>query len=339
MMERVTRLKQLNRHLECELMRFYPLPEGFNSLVGQDRRFRDALALAARVAARDTTVLIRGESGTGKDLVARAIHAASHRSKGPFVRVNCAAIPENLLESEMFGYEGGAFTGARREGKPGKFELAEGGTIFLDEIGDVSPAIQAKLLRVLQEREFERLGGTKTIHADVRIIAATNRDLEALMREGKFREDLYYRINVISIYLPPLRERNEDIWLLVDHILRRHESTGGRTWKLSTECMDLFQRYRWPGNVRELENVLEYAVTLAGDTEVIALEHLPEYLRRLYPGTGRAKTKQAKERDMLLKALEAAGNNRSRAMKLLGISRRTFYKKLKKYGLMDRPIG
>jgi len=294
-----------------------------------------------QVAPSDATVLIRGESGTGKELIARAIHFNSARAAGPLVTLNCAALPEQLLESELFGHEKGAFTGAVAQRK-GRFELADGGSIFLDEIGDLSPALQVKLLRVLQERQFERLGGTRTLKVDVRILAATHRDLEQAMRDGTFREDLYYRLNVVTIQIPPLRERREDIPVFLDHFLRkfvqknRREVTG-----LTAAARDALLRYDYPGNVRELENIVERAVLLCR-SQVIDLEDLPVALR---PGErGPVESEARRLPDLLASiewqairaALERHGGVQTQAAAELGISERVLRYKMKKYGLEGR---
>lgn len=249
-----------------EVMRYSSQPSDtldLSGLVGNSEPMQEVYRMIQKVAASNATVLIRGESGTGKELVAKAIHRNSSRAKGPFIAVSCAALPETLLESELFGHEKNAFTGATAS-RQGRFELAHRGTLFLDEIGEVSPAIQVKLLRVLQEHEFERLGGTKTIKVDVRLITATNKDLKKMVEQNAFREDLYYRLHVIEIYLPPLRERRDDIPLLVEHFLRRYnEENGRRLQAVTPEAMELLTRYHWPGNVRELENTIERAVVLA----------------------------------------------------------------------------
>ncbi len=288
-----------------------------------------------------STVLIRGESGTGKELFAQAIHMASPRRNGPFIKVNCAAVPDQLLESEFFGYAPGAFTGARKGGKPGHFELADGGTIFLDEIGDMSPGLQAKLLRVLQDREFDRVGGTSPVRVDVRVVAATNRNLEEMVSAGEFRADLYYRLNVITLNIPPLRERPEDIIPLVHHFLRKYNSyLGTGITDADPDVLAVFKHYHWPGNVRELENVVERAVNFAtGDT--ICLRDLPLYLRRgkvrrdeksTVKDTFRSRMGEA-EREIIRAALNEAGGNKTKAARILGISRSRLYEKLKKLGL------
>ncbi|MGC8785532.1 MAG: sigma-54-dependent transcriptional regulator [Armatimonadota bacterium] len=250
-------------------------------IVGTSEAMQKVYEMIGKVAASNATVLIRGESGTGKELVAKAIHRNSNRANGPFIAVSCAALPETLLESELFGHEKNAFTGATSQ-KPGRFELAHKGTLFLDEIAEITPAIQVKLLRVLQEHEFERLGGTKPIKVDVRLVAATNKDLEKMVQEKTFRDDLYYRLHVIEIYLPPLRERREDIPLLVEHFLKQYNRENGKQLKsVAPEAMDILMNYRWPGNVRELENAIERAVVLADiDAERLTPDLLPESITK-----------------------------------------------------------
>ncbi|MGQ9825245.1 MAG: sigma-54 interaction domain-containing protein [Desulfotomaculales bacterium] len=321
------------------------LPESFNVLIGRHPNFVQALKLAARVAPSETTVLIQGESGVGKELLARAIHQASRRRDNPFVTVNCAALPETLFESELFGYAGGAFTGARGCGKQGKFHLADGGTLFLDEVGEIPLSLQAKLLRVLQEGEVDRLGSVKPEKVNIRIIAATNADLEAMVAKGAFRQDLFYRLNVICIRLPALREHPEDIPLIAQAFLAEINRKSGRSMVFSREVMDLFASYHWPGNVRELQNAIHHA-SLVSTEEVIGVASLPSYLlerlkREASDLGSRAAAERAlrlyregAEQEALREALRLANNNRSHAMDLLKISRRTFYKKLKKYDLL-----
>ena len=312
-----------------------------DSIIGSGEKIQWLKALALRAAKGNSTVLITGESGTGKELFAQATHYASSRRHGPFIKINCASIPENLLESELFGYEEGAFTGARKGGKPGKFELANGGTIFLDEIGDMSMPMQAKLLRVLQEREIERVGGTKTSPVDVRVIAATNQDLEAMMNRGSFRQDLFYRLNIIALHIPPLRERREDLPELCEALLRKiNRNLQFDVDGVSKEALTMLMDYDWPGNVRELENVLERSVNLMDDIGEIQTEHLPPTMKRAI-NKGEAMSQEKKqelagimedaEKQAIYKALEAAGGNRSQAAKLLGIHRSGFYQKLTKY--------
>jgi DNA-binding NtrC family response regulator len=253
------RLKEENLRLRQQLRSTFD----FRGIVGKSGAMQEVYRTIERVANSRATVLIRGESGTGKELVAKAIHYSGNRAKGPFIAVSCAALPETLLESELFGHEKNAFTGATSQ-KPGRFELAHKGTLFLDEIAEVPPPIQVKLLRVIQEREFERLGGTKTIKVDVRLIAATNKDLEEMVKQGTFREDLYYRLQVIQVYMPPLRERKDDIPLLVDYFLNRYNEENDKHLQAATaETMEILMKYHWPGNVRELENAIERAVVLA----------------------------------------------------------------------------
>jgi transcriptional regulator with GAF, ATPase, and Fis domain len=315
--------------------------EGFHRCVGESKSWKEVLKQATRVSATDTTVLLTGESGTGKEVVARFIHRGSPRAKGPLVAVNCAALPENLLESELFGYERGAFSGALNA-KPGRIEQAARGVLFLDEIGEMSLSIQAKLLRVLQEREFQRLGGTKTLTADVRVIAATNRDLQAAMRRSEFREDLFYRLRVFEIRLPPLRERPDDILPLTEAFLEDLAKTlGHRTAGLSREAQEILLAYDWPGNIRELRNALERAVILC-DGGLITGEQLPLGVGEPASGTAAAAASalagmnvETVEKDLIQKALQRAGNNKSKAARILGLSRAQLYFRLEKYGLAE----
>jgi PAS domain S-box-containing protein len=321
----VTRLTVLERELRER--------HQFQNIVGKSQRMKEIFRILEDLADTDTTVLIRGESGTGKELVAKALHYGGVRAEKTMVGINCSVLAENLLESELFGHVRGAFTGAVRE-KQGRFEAADGGTIFLDEIGDVSPRIQLKLLRVLQEREFERVGDTTPISVDVRVIAATNRDLKAKVRLGEFREDLYYRLKVIEIEMPPLRERREDIPLLVDHffgIFKNRLKKGIKA--VSQDVLDIFMRYSWPGNVRELENALEHAFVLCrGDTLVV--DDLPAETKEhvnLQPLPQKRKTVY-EEKDVLA-ALEKTDWNKAKAARLLGVSRQTIYRIINKYGM------
>jgi DNA-binding NtrC family response regulator len=310
-------------------------------IVFASKKMEEAMELVKTVAKSDATVLVRGESGTGKELIANAIHSYSNRRNAPFVKVNCAAIPETLLEDELFGHERGAFTDAQRQRK-GKFELAHGGTIFLDEIGDMPPALQVKILRVLQERQFERVGGTETIHVDVRLLTATNRDLEKAIREGEFREDLYYRLNVIPIHLPPLRERREDIPKLAVHFLQKFNRKNEKAFRaFSTDAMQLLVNYAWPGNVRELENAVERAVVL-GEGEEVRPEHLPAALRGPAPTSDDVIARlldspdlslDELERKLIERALERTSGNQSKAAKLLGLTRRTLQYRVEKYNI------
>jgi len=301
---------------------------------------QDVFELIGRVSQAGATVMIRGESGVGKELVARAIHDHSPRAPGPFVRVNCAALPKELLESELFGHERGAFTGAFNRRK-GRFELAEGGTLFLDEVGDFPPHTQVLLLRFLQEREFERVGGTETIHANVRILTATNRHLEELVEQGRFREDLYYRLNVYPIHVPPLRDRPTDVPLLADHFIERCGHLHGKQVKrISTPAIDMLTSYHWPGNVRELENCIERAVIETQD-EVIHSHHLPPTLQTAEAsGTGvqgtLATVLARVERELIIDTLKQTHGNRAKAARLLGITERQIGLRVARYGIDAR---
>jgi Nif-specific regulatory protein len=309
------------------------------SMIGLSERMQEAFEAIHHVAPSRANVLLRGESGTGKELVAKAIHFMSPRAKGPFIKFNCASIPEGLLESELFGHEKGAFTGAMAARK-GRFELADGGSIFLDEIGDLPLTLQPKILRVLQEREFERVGGEKTIKADVRVIAATSRNLEALVSEGKFREDLYYRLNVVPLLLPPLRERKEDIALLVEYFVKKYNQENQKSVTIAPEVLDLFLKYDWPGNVRELENTVERIVVMSRE-KVVNANDLPlnireHSLRTHYEGTLKEALPSAIgdiERRRILDALEKSGGVQARAARILGITSRQIGYKMKKYNL------
>jgi transcriptional regulator with PAS, ATPase and Fis domain len=337
------RTKGIANYLQEQLNKREQLPLSFKEYVGQNSRLRETLELAAKVARTDSTILIRGESGVGKGVLAKAIHNSSRRKDKPLIKVNCAAIPESLLESELFGYDEGAFSGAKKGGKLGKFELAHHGTIFLDEIGDMSLSMQAKLLRVLQERELERVGGNKTIKLDIRVIAATNCDLEKMIQDGSFRLDLYYRINIVPLHLLPLRDRRDDILTLAHKFLTQYSEEADCELILSPQVASIFQSYDWPGNVRELQNVLEHASVVRSGTQ-IQVQHLPAYLRPvndLYQPVedkpNDLKEHVAKvERELILAALENNNNNRSNAIKELGISRRAFYAKLRRYNIEDK---
>ncbi len=328
---RARRLEQRIETLKSELHERY----GFDRIIGRAAPLRTALERAEKVAATEATVLITGESGTGKELVARAIHAASPRAEGPFVAINCAAIPEALLESELFGHERGAFTGADRQ-KAGRFEQAAGGTLFLDEVGELSGPVQAALLRVLQEREFQRVGGTATLKADVRLITATNRDLERAAAEGRFRQDLFYRLNVFPIHLPPLRERGTDVLLLAAHIVR---TLGQRMGKadvgLSEDARAALLAHPWPGNIRELQNAVERAL-IVNDGGLITAEQLG-LAQPILPAPAVAAAGAASladvERRLVEDALRKAGGNRSEAARLLGLTRSQLYTRLKRFGL------
>jgi len=308
-------------------------------MIGQSARIQEVFQKIEKVARAVATILLRGESGTGKELVARAIHVKSLRSDKKFMDFGCASIPENLMEAELFGTEKGAYTGALTSTRKGIFERADGGTIFLDEIGEISGSVQVKLLRVLQERRFERLGGTVPRSVDVRIIAATNRDLEQAVREGRYREDLYYRLNVIPIVMPPLRERKEDIPLLIDHFVTRYSLDNGMSVKsLSDEAIDRCTKYHWPGNIRELQNAIESAVILSDD-ESIKVEHLPPMQSSRVTGLEQddlgtlSATKDQAEKIVIQRALDEAGGNRTKAAKILKVTVRTIQYKIKKYDL------
>jgi two-component system NtrC family response regulator len=326
------RLLSENRELRLALAERHRV-EG---IVGESGRMQQVLSLVHRVAGSDATVLIQGESGTGKELIAKAIHYASRRAAGPLVTVNCAALPESLLEAELFGHEKGAFTGATI-GRQGRFEVAHGGTLFLDEIGDVPLHLQVKLLRVLQEREFERVGSSRPIPVDIRLIAATHRDLSALVKAGAFRDDLYYRINVVTIVVPPLRERREDLPALIDHFVRKSaEANRKPIMGVTREARDLLLRYDYPGNVREVENLIERAVVLTRD-EVIGRADLPLTLQdpaaEPTEAPGLTAAVEALERRMIREALARANGVQTRAAEALGLSERVLRYKLRKYGL------
>ncbi len=312
-----------------------------NYFHSNSKKMIEALELIKQVADTKTNVMIYGKTGTGKELAAEALHTLSSRKDNAFIKVNCAAIPETLLESELFGYEKGAFTGAMIS-KPGRFELADGGTIFLDEIGDITQLMQVKLLRVMQEREFERLGGTKTIKVDVRIVAATNKKLKEMVAKETFREDLYYRLNVVQITLPPLNERKEDIRNLVEYFLEKSSNISGKVKKkMSKDVIDLLINYNWPGNIRELENIIERCVVIStGST--IELKHLPDYIVD-YPYNDSDEVMGSKlnsiidntEKDIIIKTLKECNGNRTKTSELLGISRRSLHRKLIKFNIED----
>jgi DNA-binding NtrC family response regulator len=330
------RLVDENKSLKRQLQTKYH----YDQFLGHSEAMARVFSLIERVAETDSTVLILGESGTGKELVARTIHFNGPRAEKPLVPVNCGAIPDTLLESELFGHERGAFTGAHAV-RIGRFEMAHGGTIFLDEIGEMSPTLQVKLLRVLQERCFERVGGTKTIQADVRVLAATNRDLDQAVREGRFREDLYYRLNVIPIVVPPLRERPDDIPLLIDHFLATFNAQKRRNVEgIAPDALRRLMNYAWPGNVRELENVIERFVILKGQG-MITLEDLPDKMVRgdsptapvaVFPAEGVDLNRmvEAFEGDLIQRALKAAGGVKNRAAQLLRVNRTTLVEKMKR---------
>lgn len=323
--------RQLHRLLDAKF--------GMENIIGKSAAMQDVFETVQQVAPSRATVLIEGESGTGKELIARAIHRLSPREKSPLISVHCAALSETLLESELFGHEKGAFTGAA-ERRKGRFEMADGGTLFLDEVGEIPMSTQVKILRVLEERNFERVGGRETIDVDVRLVAATNRDLKAMVEEGKFREDLYYRLNVVKVELPPLRSRHGDIDLLLAHYAEVFASENGKELNgFTPDALDVLTAYSWPGNVRELRNVVERMVVLSrGDR--LSVRDLPREIREQAAGqqggstqAGEAFSLEGAEKDMILKALKACEGNRTRAAEQLGISRRTLHRKLNEYGL------
>lgn len=337
-------LSEQNRLLEKQMQETLTAvnqKHAFQNMLGNQANFLSVLQKAQRAALGTSTVLITGESGTGKELLARAIHGASDRSSKPFIAVNCSSIPEALLESELFGYDEGAFTGARRQGKLGKFELAQGGTLFLDEVGDLPLAMQPKLLRVLQERVIDRVGGSESIPVDVRIIAATNKNLTTMVETGEFREELFYRLHVIPLRLPPLRERREDIELLSSHFLQKYvHLLGKQPHVISESLMTVMENYSWPGNLRQLENAVEYMVNMAR-TPIITLEDAPDYLK----GSMAVKEQTTLSLDQRLseyekaiirEALKGATSTQDKitAAKALGISQATLYRKLNEHGLL-----
>jgi transcriptional regulator with PAS, ATPase and Fis domain len=317
--------------------------KAFKNIYGHSPRLKEVVSMATKVASTNAAVLIRGESGTGKELFAKAIHLASQRGEGPFVAINCGAIPANLFESELFGYEGGAFTGADKKGKKGSFELANGGTLFLDEIGEMDYAMQVKLLRVLQENVFFRIGGAKEVRVDVRIVAATNKDLEEMVEKGKFRRDLYYRLNVVAMEIPPLRDRKGDIPELVYEFMNEFSQQHNKKIDdISSDLMTAFLKYDWPGNVRELRNIIERLVVLA-EGPVINKEFLPPLLQdKLRSRAGSVPSgliletaTRDVERSIILKALAGAGGNKAKAAQTLGIPRSTLYYRMSKLEISD----
>lgn len=332
-------LSDENRSLRQELQERYE----FHNIIGHSLKMQAVFRMIEKIAPSESTVIVYGESGTGKELVAHALHCHSKRKDQKFLAVNCAAIPDTLLESEMFGYEKGAFTGANTQ-KKGLFEQAHNGTLFLDEIGDLNPVLQAKLLRVLQEGEFQRVGGTKTLHADVRVLAATNKDLEEEVKEGRFRQDLYYRLNVVPIFLPPLRDRKEDIPQLAEHFLAKYQEKHGKSVKrMTSEVMKRFLDYRWDGNVRELESVIERSVILA-EQPVIDVDMLPEKFQRLseqsplsapirYTIPDEGIVLDHVERSLIESALQKTGWSIKMASELLGITYKTLQYRIQKYQL------
>jgi DNA-binding NtrC family response regulator len=330
---KMRRLEKENVELRAEVTDRYC----FESIIGSSEKMKEVLDLAGRVAASDASLLITGESGTGKELLAKGVHFNSRRANGPFVAVNCAAIPEALIESELFGHVKGSFTGAVRD-KEGKFELADGGTLFLDEIGDLRIDLQAKILRALQEREVDRIGGGKPVSVDVRVIAATNKDIERAVKEGAFREDLYYRLNVITLFIPPLRERKDDIPVLAGHFLKKFNTEADV--RMDASALSVLMAYGWPGNVRELENVIERASVLKRGL-LITREELPEKLKKENMGVEdiilnipeQGISLEELEKKLIIKALEKHKGNQTRAAEFLGITRPTLIYRMEKFRL------
>ncbi|GAF66757.1 transcriptional regulator [Bacillus sp. TS-2] len=345
----ISDIVKLNQHIYSTTAYLHDLEQsiqaesniGFNKIKGRSKALQDAIGLAEKVAETDAPVFITGESGVGKELFAEGIHTASKRSKKPFLALNCGAIPNSLFESELFGYEQGAFTGALKGGKKGKFDLAKGGTLFLDEIGEMPLDLQVKLLRVLQEKKYDRVGGTASIDFDVRIIAATNQNLEEMIEKGTFREDLFYRLNVISIHVPPLRHRREDIPTLVQFFLKEFSiKYGSKVPEMEAEVLYTFLQHPWQGNIRQLQNIIERLVILTRGLESITVKHLPDaFLNQLnHPPVSTHETVMPQnntetEKQSILNALNKTYGNRTAAAKLLGISRANLYNKLKKYNL------
>lgn len=322
------RLKEENIRLKKDLSKWYNYP----NIIGVSTRMQEVFSMIKKVSCSDSTVLITGESGTGKELIAATIHYQSKRKEKPLIKVNCAAMPEGLIESELFGHEKGAFTGAIKR-KPGRFELANTGTVFLDEIGDLPLSTQAKILRVLQERTFERVGGTETLNVDVRVIAATNKNLELEIKRGGFREDLYYRLNVIPISLPPLRERKEDIPYLVDFFLERARNKLSRDISFTQEALDSLLSYDFPGNVRELENIIERSITLSS-SDIIEGSDLPPFIFSEASENQRpllSDISAEAEKEYIIKILKFTRGNRTRAAEILGVSRKNLWEKIKAY--------
>jgi DNA-binding NtrC family response regulator len=329
-------LKAENALLKQELK----LRHNEKKIIGTSGKIEQVFRMIQRVASSDSTVLLTGESGVGKELIAREIHYSSARSEGPFVSINCGALPETLLESELFGHVRGSFTGAVKD-KEGLFAVAKGGTFLLDEIGETSPSIQVKLLRVLQEREIIPVGGTKPIGVDVRLIAATNADLERQIDDGRFRADLFYRLNVIPVFIPPLRERREDVPLLVEHFLKVYDPAGRKS--VSTEALDLLVRYDWPGNVRELENIIERMVVLQ-EGDLLGADDLPQKIRKPWNGEGDLSldspllSLEEVEKRHLVRVLNETGWQKRKASQVLGINASTLYRKLQRYGIAQSAI-
>jgi two-component system response regulator AtoC len=327
-----------HRDVSIKLKKELPECQGYSSIIGESDEMKRVFDLIGRVSQTDSTILILGENGTGKELVASAIHCQSKRKNKPLIKINCAAIPENLIESELFGYEKGAFTGAAQR-KPGRFDLADKGSIFLDEIGDLPASIQIKLLRVLQDGSFERLGGTETINVDVKVIVATNRNLEEDVKRGRFREDLFYRLNVIPVQIPPLRERKFDIPLLIDHFTEYYNDSFEKKVTLTPDVVNILMDYSFPGNVRELENIIERCVALSINDE-ISVHELPPHLIKIQENRSDAITLSevaaGAEREHIRKILKTTKGNKTKAADILGISRKTLWEKVKAYKIEQK---
>lgn len=326
----VKSLKDENIRLKKDIVKYYSLP----NIICESTEMKSVFSLVEKVSESDSTVLILGESGTGKELITTTIHYQSKRKDKPLIKVNCSALPEGLIESELFGHEKGAFTGAIKR-KPGRFELADGGTIFLDEVGDLPLSTQAKLLRVIQERRFERVGGTDTLNVDVRIIAATNKNLEEEVKKGRFREDLYYRLNVIPITLPPLRERKEEVPYLIDFFLDKHRNKLFKNTHFSKEAVGTLLNYDYPGNIRELENIVERCVTLS-ISDVIKKDDLPSFIFKKTDDKKQGSLSYIAaeaEKDHIIRVLRITKGNRTKASEILGISRKTLWEKINSYGI------
>lgn len=344
LMDEINRLNYEIKHYKSELGKLRGAKYSLEQIIGESMRMRQVKALLQKVAPSTLTVLISGETGTGKELIAHAIHQLSPRRHKPFIRINCAAIPRELLEAELFGYEEGAFTGAKKSGKPGKFELANGGTLLLDEINELPLYLQSKLLRVIQEKEIERVGGVKTIELDVRLICTTNKSMQDLVRKGEFRQDLYYRVNVVEITSPPLRERTEEVVSLVNHFIEKvNRNHGLNITGIHSGVLQLFHKYDWPGNIRELEHVVERASVMAVCGE-LGMEHFDYLLPRIFEavtaevkdslGTSLEEAKELAEKQAIVKALLKANGNKTLAAEELNIHRTVLYQKIKKHGIV-----
>ena len=331
------------KHLEQELCNLKSAQYDFSYITGENKIIREVKELAKSYAGKNANILITGESGTGKEIFSHAIHNASRRNKGPFIRLNCSCFPRELLESELFGYEGGAFSGSRREGKPGKFELADNGTIFLDEIGDLPLDIQPKLLRVIEDKIVERVGGIKPRYIDFRLIAATNKDLNDMVKRKLFRDDLYFRLSVLTLHIPPLRERREDIPLISQSLMATLNDELGTNFKLDPMCLEIFKKHDWPGNIRELRNILERTTNVV-QGNIIQPSHFPPHFGIKPPSKNESMKKNIlfrqtiyqSEKDLLDMALKTTGGNKAKASKFLGISRTSLYKKLNKHGTIKK---